>query len=112
MKDQPIKRAVVTGARGFIGKALVKYLWRAGTEVIAIDLKPGAESDYPSVVLDLKQPGVLDGFLDADTVIFHLAARADVAGSVRDPRKDFEENLGGFFEVLEQARQRFWGQWV
>jgi UDP-glucose 4-epimerase len=105
VKVQHIKKAVVTGAQGFIGRALVNYLWMMGTDVISIDIKPGVASGYPSVVLDLKRSGSLDGFLDADTVVFHLAAQADVAGSVQDPRKDFEENLGGFFEVLESVRR-------
>lgn len=96
---------MVTGAQGFIGKALVKCLGRAGTEVIAIDLRPGAVSGHPVRVLDLRQPGVLDGFLHADSTIFHLAARVDVAASVRDPRTDFENSFSSFFEVLESARR-------
>jgi UDP-glucose 4-epimerase len=43
--------------------------------------------------------------LDERTVVFHMAARADVGASVSDPRCDFENNVLATFEILESVRK-------
>jgi UDP-glucose 4-epimerase len=99
------RRAVVTGASGFIGSALVRHLGTEGWSVIAVDRKPFADADQVSRLADVAQEGALAGLLDEDTVVFHMAASADVAASVANPRHDFENTFRGVFEVLEAARQ-------
>lgn len=98
------QRAVVTGASGFIGSALVRYLTAAGWDVLAVDRKPFADANQPSRLADVAQEGALAGLLDERTVIFHMAASADVAASVANPRHDFDNTFRGVFEVLEAAR--------
>ena len=98
------RRAVVTGASGFIGSALVRHLSAAGWVVLAVDRKPFADTDQPSRLADVAQEGALAGLLDERTVIFHMAASADVAASVANPRHDFDNTFRGVFEVLEAAR--------
>ena len=98
------RRAVVTGASGFIGSALVRHLRAAGWDVLAVDRKPFADADQPSRLADVAQEGALAGLLDERTVIFHMAASADVAASVANPRHDFDNTFRGVFEVLEAAR--------
>jgi UDP-glucose 4-epimerase len=95
---------VVTGASGFIGSALVRHLRGAGWDVLAVDRKPFADADQPSRLADVAQEGALAGLLDERTVIFHMAASADVAASVANPRHDFDNTFRGVFEVLEVAR--------
>jgi UDP-glucose 4-epimerase len=58
-----------------------------------------------AVQADVAEPGVLDRHLTADSVVFHMAAHADVAGSVTNPRRDFENTFRPLFEVLESARR-------
>jgi UDP-glucose 4-epimerase len=99
------RRAVVTGASGFIGSALVRHLAAEGWSVMAVDRKPFADAHQPSRLADVAQDGALAGLLDEDTVVFHMAASADVAASVANPRHDFENTFRGVFEVLEAARQ-------
>ena len=98
------KRAVVTGASGFIGTALVRYLRARRWEVVAVDRKPFPDADQPARLIDVAQEGALDGLLDDRTAVFHMAASADVAASVANPRHDFENTFRGVFEVLEAAR--------
>ncbi len=97
-------RAVVTGASGFIGGALVRHLRAEGWRVLAIDRKPFADPDQPALEIDVARPGALAGLLDNRTILFHMAASADVPASVADPRRDFENTFCGLFEVLEAAR--------
>lgn len=105
MQNTYIKKAVVTGAGGFIGKALVKYLLDNGIQVTAIDKYELKDSRCKMVVADIVTRGALDGFIDDNTTVFHLAARANVADSVNDPRGDFENTLCGHIEVLESVRK-------
>jgi UDP-glucose 4-epimerase len=99
------RRAVVTGASGFIGSALARYLGAEGWHVVTVDRRPSADGLVPSRLADVAQEGALADLLDAGTVIFHMAASADVAGSVANPRYDFDNTFRGVFEVLEAARQ-------
>lgn len=103
-----IEHAVVTGARGFIGRALVRSLCDQGIEVLALG-REGIESvDHPACrtfVADIETPGELDQYVTQHSVVFHLAAHASVAGSVRDPMFDFDVNVRGFLNVLESVRR-------
>jgi UDP-glucose 4-epimerase len=98
------QRALVTGASGFIGRALVGGLVAEGFEVTATDWVASSFS-CRFEQRDLTQPGALDDLLTADTTVFHLAAHASVAGSVRDPLKDFRINLAATLDVLESVRR-------
>ena len=98
------RRAVVTGGSGFIGCALVRHLRSEAWDVVAVDRKPFADADQPGRIADVAQEGALAGLLDERTVIFHMAASADVAASVANPRHDFDNTFRGVFEVLEAAR--------
>jgi UDP-glucose 4-epimerase len=108
--SRQFEQAVVTGAAGFIGQALVRHLAALGEDVLAIDRHPCAlpESAVPPSVLtaDLSEPGVLGDVVREGATIFHLAASADVAASVRDPRNDLTNTFAPLFEVLETARRR------
>lgn len=101
---QQFPKAVVTGAAGFIGRALVSELLARGIKVIAVDVV--TRGNVAVMPLDVTVPGALDEFLDAHTVLYHLASPADVAGSVADPVSDYRVTLGGTIEALESARRR------
>jgi nucleoside-diphosphate-sugar epimerase len=98
------RRAVVTGGSGFIGSALVRHLRVEEWDVVAVDRKPFLDADQPARLADVAQEGALAGLLDEGTVVFHMAASADVAASVANPRHDFDNTFRGVFEVLEAAR--------
>lgn len=98
-------RAVVTGGSGFIGTALVRHLRAERWDVVAVDRRPFPDPSVPAREANVAEPGSLDGLLDGSTTVFHLAASADVAKSVADPRADFDNTFRGVFEVLEAARR-------
>ena len=105
IKIQKINKALVTGSSGFIGTALVKELIKRGIEVIAVDKNPSLIKGCKSVVLDITKDNVLDKYLCNDTVIFHLASKASVPGSVEEPVVDFHNTLYGMFQILESAKK-------
>jgi UDP-glucose 4-epimerase len=97
---------LVTGGFGFIGRHLVGGLLEAGKEVAVldrakapIDLAGGTASRR----VDIRRPRhVREAIGDAE-IIFHLAANASGSRSVTDPRRDFETNAFGTFNVAEAA---------
>ena len=98
------RKALVTGANGFIGRTLVAHLAATGWSVLAVDRVACEGVGAPSVTLDVVTPGALAPHLDGETTVFHLAASADIRTSVADPRFDFTNNVRGLFETLESAR--------
>ena len=99
-----ITKAIVTGAAGFIGRPLVSHLIHNYSDVIAVDRNSLDRGDCKTIKADLSQPRVLDAFLDEKTIVFHMAAKANVFASVKDPVSDFNDTCYGIFNVLESAR--------
>ncbi|MDA8380031.1 MAG: GDP-mannose 4,6-dehydratase [Actinomycetota bacterium] len=88
-------RALVTGARGFVGAWLVAHLADEGDDVVPID----REID----ISDGKRlaAAIVEARPDA---VYHLAAFSHVGGSWDDPAEVFRTNALGTLNVLEAAR--------
>jgi UDP-glucose 4-epimerase len=98
------QKAIVTGASGLIGSSLVEHLVSTGADVVAIDKVPPDARGARVVELDLCTRGGISQWLSPDTIVYHLAASANVGASVTDPRNDFNNTFGVLFEILESAR--------
>lgn len=103
--------AMVTGGAGFIGSNLVDMLIGDGVAVHVVDdlsngklarINPGAEFH----ALDIRDAAGLASVVRAasPTVIYHLAAQADVRRALEDPAFDADVNIIGTLSVLEAAR--------
>lgn len=91
-------KALVTGARGFVGRHLVSHLRNAGDDVVELDRVSGGPD-----LLDL--PAMQAAIADArPNVIYHLAGDADVGGSWDHPRDTFRTNADGTLCLLDAAR--------
>ena len=102
----PGDRAVVTGAGGFIGSAVVRALLARGAEVVAMLAPSGDDAnlrDLPvqTVRVDVRDPrGVADALRGARAV-FHLAAVYRFWAP--DPAVFYAVNVGGTRNVIEAA---------
>ena len=103
------RRAVVTGAAGFIGSHLTAALSQLGARVVAVD--DSSEGDWANldgteverVELPIASPALADVAAGCD-LVFHLAARVSVPRSLTDPAGYFATNATGTLNVLEAAR--------
>lgn len=116
-----VKRALITGAAGFIGYHLAARLLGYGFEVIGLD----GMTDYYDVALKerrrdellqhpnfqfveerIESPGMLDALFakEAPELVIHLAAQAGVRHSIDAPESYVESNLIGTFRLLEAMR--------
>jgi UDP-glucose 4-epimerase len=104
------RTVLITGGAGFIGSNLTRRLVRRGDRVrILDDLSIGQTAYLDGVPNDL----VRGSLADAETVrsavagvdaIVHLAARAGIDDSVRDPLGTFEANVTWSVGLLDAAR--------
>lgn len=105
-------RYVVTGGAGFIGSNTVDELVRRGDSVVVLDdLSSGREENLAEIrskisfikgsITDLE--AVRKAMHEADYVL-HLAARASVPRSVKDPLETNKINVEGTLNVLVAAR--------
>ena len=103
------RRILVTGGAGFVGSNLVKRLMREQAQVTVLDdLFTGRRENLPETGLEFVTGSVCDaaiveGLVAKSELIFHLAAR-NIVVSTRNPREDFETNIGGTLNVLLAAR--------
>ena len=90
-------RALVSGAGGFVGPHLIRFLRAAGDEVVGLDKSNGPDlldAEGWSRVVAAEQP----------EVIYHLAGWSDVGASWDRPIVAFQVNALGTMSVLEAAR--------
>lgn len=114
-------RILVTGAAGFIGSHLTEKLLDNNHHVVGLDnfdnyydramkesnLKQAlAHSNFSLVRGDILDTNTFDGSLAGDTfdVVVHLAAKAGVRPSIKNPLSYFKTNVEGTLNLLEFCR--------
>ncbi|MBN2370400.1 MAG: NAD-dependent epimerase/dehydratase family protein [Vicinamibacteria bacterium] len=110
-------RYLITGGAGFIGSNAAARCAREGHEVLVLDNLSRFGSDVNAAWLSADHGVVVDrtNLCDASAVrgavrdfapdaVIHCAGQVAVTTSILDPRRDFEENALGTFNVLEALR--------
>ncbi|MFI5370542.1 MAG: NAD-dependent epimerase/dehydratase family protein [Candidatus Eisenbacteria bacterium] len=103
------RRVLVTGGAGFVGSNLVRRLIALGARVTVLDdLFTGQRDNLPADGLlfvegSVCDPIMVEHLVAQSEIVIHAAAR-NIVVSTRDPRQDFETNIGGTLNVLLAAR--------
>ncbi|HEY6195920.1 MAG TPA: NAD-dependent epimerase/dehydratase family protein [Candidatus Eisenbacteria bacterium] len=106
LENSPV---LVTGGAGFVGSNLVRRLVREGARVTVLDdLFTGRLENLPPRGFEFVQgsvcePRIVEKLVGEAEVVFHAAAR-NIVVSTKNPREDFETNIGGTLNVLLAAR--------
>ncbi len=116
--SRPDRRpALITGGAGFIGTNLARRLLDEGRPVIVFDnfSRAGVERNFAwlkeryghqvrLVRADVRDRRALREAVTAAGQVFHFAAQVAVTTSLLDPVEDFEVNVGGTLNLLEELR--------
>lgn len=93
------RRVLVTGALGFIGRAVTDMLRTQGCEVVGVDIK--ADPALGVVAGDIAEPGRWQAQAEGCDAVIHTAA---VVSLRRDPEPIWRVNALGTRRVLDAAR--------
>ncbi|MGH6837292.1 MAG: NAD-dependent epimerase/dehydratase family protein [Methylocella sp.] len=102
-------RALVTGASGFLGRALVRALLAAGENVVATGRRTCPFAPHPRLIwrrADLVDPAApLAEFLRGVDTIYHLSWSTIPADSNLAPSEDARINIVGSLRLLESVER-------
>ena len=104
------RTVLITGGAGFIGSNLARALADGGDRVrILDDLSIGRLAyldgvPHALVLGSLADPATVRSAVEGVDAVVHLAARAGIDDSVRDPLGTFEANVAWSIGVLDAAR--------
>ncbi len=109
--DPTHERLLVTGGAGFVGSRIVRRLLQLGSRVVVLDdfctgradNLPPADARLEVVEGSVTDPGLASKLVREATVVIHAAAR-NIIVSTRNPRDDYEVNIGGTLNLLLAAR--------
>ena len=111
---------LITGGAGFIGANVAAHYLRLGHKVTIFDnlSRKGVQhnidwlkdrfnpKNIESLTADVKDYKDVESAVKRKKLVFHFAGQTAVTTSIADPRKDFEANALGTFNVLEAVRNQ------
>src|SRR5699024_3151594 len=104
-------KLLICGGAGYIGSHMVRWLQKAGHEVVVFDnLSTGhrpAVGDTPLVEGDVRDGAALDAVFAAHRfdAVMHFCALSLVGQSVQQPLAYYDNNVGGSLSLLQAMRR-------
>lgn len=103
-----MKKILVIGAAGFLGRAITQHFTRLGWDVYGLDrVAPALDGLKDYAALELPHPRFLNLLAEWNLdACIHAAGRASVPLSMQDPAADFQDGPALTFYLLDALRQR------
>lgn len=118
-----METALITGGAGFIGSHLSERLLSEGWRVVCLDnfdtfydpqikrnnISSALKENYFTLIEgDIRDKRLLDNIFNREKidVVIHIAARAGVRPSIKEPALYYDVNVGGTLNLLEAVRGR------
>ena len=104
-----MKRVLITGVAGFIGRYAARHFWELGWTTLGLDIVPPENtplahlSEYYCLSLPNARLGEILG-KHQPSLCIHCAGRSSVGFSITDPAADFHSSPVLTFEVLNSLR--------
>ncbi len=103
---------LITGGAGFIGSHLCEKLVKTGNSIIILDnLSTGRLQNIKHlkkinfIKCNLSKTGDWKRYFKNVDCVFHLAALADIVPSINFPKKYYQSNVDGTFNVMEACKE-------
>ena len=110
-----LKKVFVTGCAGFVGSNLTKRLLDRGYFVTGVDTLSTGKLKYLDELItnknfkffktDIYKSNKIEKIIKNHSIVFHLAANADVKDGLKHPHKDLQQNTIATFKILESMRK-------
>ena len=99
-------RVLVTGARGFVGRAVTGELVRRfpDADIVPVSRRPPAADDHPGPALDLSEAAAWEALGGPYEWVIHLAAEIPSGHSAQDP-DIYRRNVLPCLHLLEACRR-------
>ncbi len=107
-------KSLVTGGAGFIGSNLVDLLIKNRHKVIVLDnfstgrksnLKGHSKKNLKIINIDISKNNNIDKYFSGVDYVFHLAGLADIVPSIENPKKYFDSNVTGTFNIVRASKK-------
>jgi GDP-4-dehydro-6-deoxy-D-mannose reductase len=101
-----MQHILLTGAGGFVGKVLRKFLHEAGFQVTCTSHLPATEGEVDFIHLDICDNSAVRDVVERlqPTHVVHLAAVTHVPTSFADPQRTWQTNVMGTLNLLEAVK--------
>ena len=103
-----MKKYLITGVMGFVGRYFVEYLWQndPDAKIYGVDIAPMCDMDIKYQSLNLMDTAQVDKVIKKvkpDNIV-HLAAMSSVAQSWAEPTKCLMNNMCAFLNIADSVR--------
>ena len=96
-------RVLITGASGFIGGHVARYLVAEGHDVTGFDLTEADGADFPTIIGDLRDADAVRASVVGNDVVCHIGAIGDVYLAAEQPSLAAAVNVSGSSHIADAA---------
>lgn len=106
MTQKRLKRILITGCSGFIGRHAVSYALNNGYDVVGLDLNP-LDKKHKNLTFirgDINNKNTVEKAAEGCDYVLHLAAATSIPDFQYDLYTNYTTNVVGFMNVIEAAK--------